>query len=133
MERHCQNAMQGAEFLAGCPQIETVYYPGLPSHPQHELAKKQMDGFGGIISFDLKGGLKAGCTLMNNVKMISLAVSLGSVDSLIEHPASMTHACIPQEEQLAAGLTDGLVRLSVGIEDVEDIIADLKQALGQIK
>lgn len=133
MDRHCQNAMQVAEFLVDCPQVATVYYPGLSSHPQHELAKKQMDGFGGMVSFDLKGGLAAGCTLMNNVEMISLAVSLGSVDSLIEHPASMTHACIPQEERLAAGLLDGLVRLSVGIEDVEDIISDLKQALEKIK
>ncbi|MBS4032619.1 MAG: aminotransferase class I/II-fold pyridoxal phosphate-dependent enzyme [Clostridiales bacterium] len=133
MDRHCQNAMLVAEFLVNCPQVATVYYPGLPSHPQHELAKKQMDGFGGMVSFDLKGGLDAGCTLMNNVRMISLAVSLGSVDSLIEHPASMTHACVPQVERHAAGLTDGLVRLSVGIEDVEDIISDLKQALDNIK
>jgi methionine-gamma-lyase len=133
MERHCHNAMQVAEFLLNCPQVSNVYYPGLPTHPQHKLAGEQMDGFGGMVSFDLKGGLQAGCTLMNNVKMISLAVSLGSVDSLIQHPASMTHACMPQQEQLAAGLTDGLVRLSVGIEDVEDIIADLKQAMDKIK
>jgi len=129
MERHCENALKVAEYLAVHPLIERVYYPGLKSHPQHELAKKQMDGFGGMISFELKGGFEAGKTLMNNVKLITLAVSLGCVDSLIQHPASMTHSPVPPEERLTAGISDGLVRLSVGLEDVKDIIADLEQAL----
>lgn len=129
MERHCINAQKVAEYLEKHPMIEEVHYPGLLSHPQHELAKKQMDGFGGMMSFELKGGLEAGKILMNNVKMISLAVSLGCVDSLIQHPASMTHSPVPREERLKAGITDGQVRLSIGIEDVEDIIADLDQAL----
>lgn len=132
MERHCENAMQVARFLEKSSKVDKVYYPGLPSHPQHEFAKKQMKGFGGMISFELKGGLAAGQILMNNLKMISLAVSLGSVDSLIQHPASMTHAAIPREERLVAGITDGLVRLSVGIEDIGDIIEDLEQALVKI-
>ena len=129
MERHCINAQKVAEYLEKHPMIEEVHYPGLLSHPQHELAKKQMDGFGGMMSFELKGGLEAGKILMNNVKMISLAVSLGCVDSLIQHPASMTHSSVPREERLKAGITDGQVRLSVGLEDVEDIIADLDRAL----
>lgn len=133
MERHCENAQKVAEYLEKHPAVEAVYYPGLPSHPQHELAKEQMYGFGGMMSFELKGGIEAGKTLMNNVKMISLAVSLGCVDSLIQHPASMTHSPVPKEDRLKAGITDGLVRLSVGIEDVEDIIADLDQALAKIK
>jgi len=133
MERHCINAQRVAEYLEKHPLIEKVYYPGLPSHPQHELAKKQMDGFGGMMSFELKGGLEAGKILMNSVKMISLAVSLGCVDSLIQHPASMTHSPVPREERLKAGITDGQVRLSVGIEDVEDIINDLDQALKEVE
>jgi len=133
MERHCINAQKVAEYLEKHPMIEEVHYPGLPSHPQHELAKKQMDGFGGMMSFELKGGLEAGKILMNSVKMISLAVSLGCVDSLIQHPASMTHSPVPREERLKAGITDGQVRLSVGIEDVEDIIADLDQALKEVE
>ena len=133
MERHCINAQRVAEYLEKHPSIEKVYYPGLPSHPQHELAKKQMDGFGGMMSFELKGGLEAGKILMNSVKMISLAVSLGCVDSLIQHPASMTHSPVPREERLKAGITDGQVRLSVGIEDVEDIINDLDQALKEVE
>ncbi|NLU10124.1 MAG: methionine gamma-lyase [Tepidanaerobacter acetatoxydans] len=133
MERHCANAQKVAEYLEKHPLIDKVYYPGLPSHPQYELAKKQMDGFGGMMSFELKGGLKAGKVLMNSVKMITLAVSLGCVDSLIQHPASMTHSPVPREERLKAGITDGQVRLSVGIEDVEDIIADLDQALKEVE
>ncbi|MDK2878665.1 MAG: methionine-gamma-lyase [Thermoanaerobacteraceae bacterium] len=133
MERHCQNAMKIAEYLEGHPMIERVYYPGLKSHPQHELAAEQMDGFGGMICFEVKGGLEAGKVLMNSVRLITLAVSLGCVDSLIEHPASMTHSPVPPEERLKAGITDGLVRLSVGIEDVEDIIADLDQALKKVE
>lgn len=133
MERHCHNAMKVAEYLEGHPMIEKVYYPGLKSHPQHELAKKQMDGFGGMICFEVKGGLEAGKVLMNSVRLITLAVSLGCVDSLIEHPASMTHSPVPREERLKAGITDGLVRLSVGLEDVEDIIGDLDQALKKVE
>lgn len=132
MERHNSNAMKVAEFLEKHPAVDKVYYPGLPSFPQYELAKKQMSGFGGMICFELKGGLEAGKILMNNLNLITLAVSLGCVDSLIEHPASMTHSPVPPEERLKAGITDGLVRLSVGIEDVDDIIADLDQALKKI-
>ena len=132
MDRHCVNAQKVAEYLENHPLVDKVYYPGLPSHPQYELAKRQMDGFGGMITFELKGGLEAGKVLMNSVKMITLAVSLGCVDSLIQHPASMTHSPVPREERLKAGITDGQVRLSVGIEDVEDIIADLDQALNEV-
>ncbi|MDH5754880.1 MAG: PLP-dependent transferase, partial [Candidatus Bathyarchaeota archaeon] len=114
------------------PKIKKVYYPGLKSHPQHELAKRQMSGFGGILSFELKGGLEAGRKLMNSVKLCLLAVSLGAVETLIQHPASMTHAIVPKEERLKAGITDSLVRISIGIEDVTDIIQDLKQALEKI-
>lgn len=133
MDQHCKNAQIVAEYLEDHPLIDRVYYPGLKSHPQYELGRKQMDGFGGMISFELKGGVEEGKVLMNSVKMISLAVSLGSVDSLIQHPASMTHSPVPREERLAAGITDGLVRFHVGIEDVEDIIADLEQALDAVK
>ncbi|MGI5859002.1 MAG: methionine gamma-lyase [Tepidanaerobacteraceae bacterium] len=133
MDRHCANAQKVAEYLEKHPLIDEVHYPGLPSHPQHELAIKQINGFGGMMSFELKGGLEAGKVLMNSVKMISLAVSLGCVDSLIQHPASMTHSPVPREERLKAGITDGQVRLSVGIEDIEDIIADLDQALKEVK
>lgn len=129
MDRHCTNAMAVAEFLKGHPAVETVYFPGLPDFPQYDLAMKQMDQFGGMIAFELKGGFKAGETLMNAVKMHTLAVSLGCVDSMIQHPASMTHACIPEPERVKYGISNGLVRLSVGIEDLEDILEDLKQAL----
>jgi methionine-gamma-lyase len=132
MERHAENAMQVAEFLESRPEVEWVRYPGLPSHPQHELARKQMSGFSGMLSFGVKGGIEAGRKLMDNVKLCSLAVSLGATDTLIQHPASMTHACVPREVRKRVGITDGLVRLSVGIEDSEDIIADLNQALEAI-
>jgi methionine-gamma-lyase len=132
MDRHNENAQKVAKYLKTHPKIEKVYYPGLESHPQHELAKKQMTGFGGIVSFEVKGGLEAGRKLMNSVKLCTLAVSLGAAETLIEHPASMTHAIVPKEERLKAGITDSLVRLSVGIEDAEDITADLKQALEHI-
>jgi cystathionine beta-lyase/cystathionine gamma-synthase len=118
--------------LESHPQVTGVRYPGLPSHPQHEIAKRQMAAFGGMISFELKGGLAAGTTLMNSVELCSLAESLGAVETMITHPASMTHAAVPRETRLKRGLTDGLVRLSVGIEDVADIIADLEQALGKV-
>jgi methionine-gamma-lyase len=129
MRMHQQNAMTVAEFLKSHPAVSSVNYPGLPEHPQHYIIKSQASGFGGVLSFELKGGYDAGKKLMNSVKLCTLAVSLGDVDTLIEHPASTTHAVVPREERIAAGLTDGLVRLSVGIEDVEDIIADLKQGL----
>lgn len=132
MERHCENAQKVAEYLENHPLIDKVYYPGLPSFSQYQLAKEQMHGFGGMIAFELKGGIDAGITLMDNVKMHTLAVSLGSVDSMIQHPASMTHACIPREERIKSGISDGLVRLSVGVEDIEDIINDLDQALNKI-
>ncbi|AIF50728.1 methionine gamma-lyase [Pelosinus sp. UFO1] len=129
MERHCQNALQVAKFLAGHPNVEKVNYPGLPGHPGHQLAKSQMSGFGGIISFEVKGGVEAGRKIMNSVKLCLLAVSLGDTETLIQHPASMTHSPIPREERLKAGITDGLIRLSVGLEDPSDIIFDLDQAI----
>ncbi|MDD4209987.1 MAG: aminotransferase class I/II-fold pyridoxal phosphate-dependent enzyme [Bacteroidales bacterium] len=132
IERAQENAMKVAEFLATHPKIAWIKYPGLPSHPQYELAKKQMSGFGSMMSFGLKGGFAAGEKLMNNVHLALLAVSLGGVETLIQHPASMTHAAVSKENKLAAGITDELVRFSVGIEDVEDIIADLKNGLDKI-
>jgi len=132
IERAQENAMRVAEFLATHPKIAWIKYPGLPSHPQYELAKKQMSGFGSMMSFGLKGGFAAGEKLMNNVHLALLAVSLGGVETLIQHPASMTHAAVSKENKLAAGITDELVRFSVGIEDVEDIIADLKNGLDKI-
>lgn len=132
IERAQANAIKVAAFLEQHPKVEWVKYPGLPSHPQFELAKKQMDGPGAMISFELKGGLTAGKVLMDNVQLALLAVSLGGVESLIQHPASMTHSKISREHRLEANITDGLVRFAVGIEDVEDIIADLDQALAKI-
>lgn len=133
IDRSQQSAMKIARFLESHPKVEWVKYPGLESHPQHELAKVQMDGFGSMISFSLKGGLEAGKVLMDNVKVCILAVSLGGVETLIQHPASMTHSKVPAEAKLKAGITDGLVRFSVGIEDVEDLINDLDQALLKVK
>ncbi|MCF2626212.1 methionine gamma-lyase [Fusobacterium perfoetens] len=131
MERHCANAMKVAKWLAAHPKVEKVYYPGLEDHEGHEIAKKQMKNYGGIMSFELKGGFEAGKALLNNVELCALAVSLGDTETLIQHPASMTHSPYTREERLAAGITDGLVRLSVGLEDVEDIIADLEQGLAK--
>ena len=133
IDRAQENAIKVAEFLSNCPQVEWVKYPGLANHPQYDLAKKQMKGSGTMISFSLKGGLEAGRTLMDNVKMAILAVSLGGVETLIQHPASMTHSKVPKQARESAGITDGLVRFSVGIENVEDIINDLKQAMAKIK
>jgi methionine-gamma-lyase len=130
MQRHCQNALRLAKVLEKNPAVNQVYYPGLPSHPDHALALRQMTDFGGMIAFDLKGGLEAGEHMMNNVRVATLAVSLGNVDTLIQHPASMTHCHTPREKRLAAGITDGLVRLSVGIEDSSDLIRDLLNAIG---
>lgn len=133
IERSQESAMKIARFLENHPKVEWVKYPGLESHPQHELAKKQMDGFGSMISFSLKGGLEAGKLLMDNVKLCILAVSLGGVETLIQHPASMTHSKVSPDAKIKAGITDGLVRFSVGIEDAEDLIADLNQALDYVK
>lgn len=131
MERHAENAMKVASFLESHPAVVWVRYPGLSSHPQHEVAKKQMSGYGGMLSFEIRGGVEAGRRLMDSVRLCSLAVSLGATDTLIQHPASMTHACIPGHIRNKVGITDGLVRLSVGIEDPDDIIADLEQALSK--
>ncbi|HZW05737.1 MAG TPA: cystathionine gamma-synthase [Phycisphaerales bacterium] len=131
MERHCANAMKVAEFLAGHKAIASVAYPGLKSHPEHALASKQMRGFGGMITATLKGGMNESRRFLERVHLFSLAESLGGVESLIEHPAIMTHASIPAENRAALGITDGLVRLSVGIEDADDLIRDLEHALGQ--
>ncbi|MGO0063007.1 methionine gamma-lyase [Brevibacillus fluminis] len=129
MDRHCENGQKVAEFLHNHPKVAIVHYPGLPQFPQYELACRQMDGFGGLLAFELKGGLEAGIRMMNNVRLCKRAVSLGDVDSLIQHPASMTHSVIPPEERAKMGISDGLIRLSVGIEDVEDILDDLETAL----
>jgi methionine-gamma-lyase len=132
LEKAQHNAVRLAEFLSRHPKVTWVRYPGLQDHPQHALAKKQMDGFGSMICFGVRRGLEGGIRLMNSVRLVTLAVSLGGVESLIEHPASMTHTSIPREEREAAGILDELVRLSVGCEDVEDLRADLDQALNQI-
>ncbi len=129
MEKHQHNALQVAEFLAGHPNVDKAIYPGLPSHPQHELAKRQMSGFGGMVSFYVKGGLNEAKKFLENVRLFTLAESLGGTESLIEHPAIMTHASIPNETREQLGIGDTLIRLSVGIEDSQDLIADLRQAL----
>lgn len=129
IDRAQQSAMKVARFLQSHPEVAWIKYPGLESHPQYELAKTQMNGFGSMMSFGLKGGYEAGKKLMDNVHLAILAVSLGGVETLIQHPASMTHAGVSAENKLAAGITDDLVRFSVGIEDVEDIIKDLREAL----
>jgi len=129
MERHCENGRRLVEWLVKQPQVQQVYYPGLPSHPGHELARKQMRDFGGMISISLKGGKEAALRLLTRTKLFSLAESLGGVESLIGHPATMTHASIPAEIRQARGIDDGLVRLSVGIEDGDDLQEDLRQAL----
>lgn len=132
MRKHCENALKVAEFLEAHDKVAEVYFPGLKSHPGHEIAAKQMDAFGGIMSFELKGGFEAGKILLNNLKLCSLAVSLGDTETLIQHPASMTHSPYTKEERMEAGITDGLVRLSVGLENIEDIIADLEYGLSKI-
>ena len=132
MKKHDSNAQTVAEYLEAHPKVSSVTYPGLPSHPAHETAKKQMSGFSGMISFELTGGIQAGKIVMNSVKLAKLAESLGAVETMITHPATMTHADVPQAEREARGLTDGLVRLSVGIENPDDIIADLEQALNRV-
>jgi cystathionine beta-lyase/cystathionine gamma-synthase len=131
MERHDTNGMAIAKFLASHAKVKRVIYPGLPSHPQHEIAKRQQRGFGAMLSFDL-GSLEGARALLNQVRLCSLAESLGGVETLISHPAIMTHASVPANIRQQIGITDGLVRLSVGIEDVEDLIADLDQALAKV-
>ncbi|HET7096031.1 MAG TPA: PLP-dependent aspartate aminotransferase family protein [Casimicrobiaceae bacterium] len=132
MERHCANAMVVAERMARHPKVESVIYPGLASHPQHALAKRQMRGFGGMLSLRLKGGLAETRRFLERCELFTLAESLGGVESLIEHPAIMTHASIPPDVRASLGITDSLVRLSVGIEDAEDLCADLERALDAI-
>lgn len=132
MKQHEQNAQIIAETLVTNPNVVKVNYPGLPSHPQHELAKKQMSGFGGMISFELKGGIEEVNNFVKNLKIFSLAESLGGVESLVAHPAQMTHASIPEDKRKEIGIKDNLIRLSVGIEDAEDLLADLNFALSKI-
>ena len=131
VQRHCENGVKVADFLSNHPKVERVYYPGMPSHPYHEIAKKQMvGGFGGMVTFTFKSGKKEDAILfLEKLRVFTLAESLGGVESLANHPALMTHASIPEEKRKEIGITDDLVRLSVGIEDVEDLIDDLKQAL----
>lgn len=131
MARHSENGLAIARHLEGHPKIKKVHYPGLKSHPQHELAKKQMRGFGGMISFET-GSLENAKTVLKSVRLCSLAESLGGVETLISHPATMTHASVPSEQRQRLGITDGLVRISVGVEDIEDLIADLDQALAKV-
>jgi methionine-gamma-lyase len=129
MDRHCKNAMAVAEFLESQKQVKKVNYNGLPSHEDHSLAKKQMKDFGGMVSFELNGGIDAGIKFMNKIRFCTLAPTLGDVDTLILHPASMSHRSVAKEIREKNGITDGLIRLSVGIENVEDIIGDLGQAM----
>jgi len=131
MQQHNANGLALAGFLSAHPKVKHVYYPGLPTHPQYELAKRQMRGFGGMIAFEL-GSLEAARRLLNTVRLHALAESLGGVESLISHPATMTHASVPAERRAAIGITDGLVRISAGIEDIEDLKDDLTQALDQV-
>jgi cystathionine gamma-lyase len=130
MERHCANALKIARWLEASPRIGRVIYPGLESHPQHSLAKKQMAAFGGVISTEIKGDLATAKRFLERTRLFTLAESLGGVESLIEHPAIMTHASIPEDQRAMLGISDTLVRLSVGVEDADDLVADLKQALG---
>lgn len=129
MDKHCENAMAIAKYLETHPKVSHVFYPGLESSPYHAVAKKQMSKFGGMVSFELKDGYEAGKRLMDNIKIFSLAVSLGTVDSLIQHPASMTHSCIPKEKRQKSGITDGLIRISVGIENINDLCNALEDGL----
>ena len=129
MQRHCESSMRIAEWLEQHDRIDRVLYPGLPSHPQHELARKQMDGFGGIVTFFIKGNLADARSFLERCEVFALAESLGGVESLVDHPAIMTHASVPAAERAALGISDQLIRLSVGIEGIDDLIADLEQAL----
>jgi cystathionine beta-lyase/cystathionine gamma-synthase len=131
MAQHCANGLELAAFLSAHPKVRHVYYPGLPNHPQRDLARRQMRGFGGMLSFEL-GSLQAARTLLNSVRLMSLAESLGGVETLISHPATMTHASVPADKRTALGITDGLVRISAGVEDLDDLKEDLAQALDQV-
>ena len=131
MERHNANGLALAEYLAGHPKVQAVHYPGLSSHPQHALARRQMEGFGGMLAFDL-GSLEPARRLLNRVRLMALAESLGGVETLISHPATMTHASVPVERRAAIGISDGLVRISAGIEDLDDLLDDLAQALDAV-
>ncbi|MDG1955030.1 MAG: cystathionine gamma-synthase [Polaribacter sp.] len=132
MQRHCENGKAVAAYLVNHPKVKEVYYPGLKSHPNHEVAKKQMKDFGGMVSFKLKDeSQKAAFTFLENTKVFTLAESLGGVESLVNHPTTMTHATIPEPERLKIGITDSLIRLSVGIEDIDDLLEDLEQALSK--
>jgi methionine-gamma-lyase len=132
MDKHTENAMELAQFLNFHPKVDKLYYPGLRTHHQYELAKRQMRGFGGMISFELKGGREAGRMFLNALELMTIAVSLGDVDTLVSHPASMTHSTYSEEELAKAGIAEGLVRLSVGLEDVDDLVYDLRQALKKV-
>ena len=132
MQKHCANAKAIAEFLDSHPMVEKVYYPGLKSHEGHDIAARQMADFGGMMSFEVKGGRAAGAKLVNSLHLVTGAVSVGDAETLIEHPASMTHSTYTEEELAASGIAAGLIRLSAGLENAEDIIADLKQALDQL-
>jgi len=129
MKAHCESALELAKWLEKHPAIERVIYPGLKSHPQHALAKRQMDGFGGIITIEVKGGLKKAKRMLERCELFALAESLGGVESLIEHPAIMTHASVPVANRKRLGISDGLIRLSVGVEDIADLRAELSSAL----
>ena len=129
MERHCDNAQAIAEMLAAHPQVAVVHFPGLPTFPQHALARRQMDRFGGMMAFELKGGIEAGRRFMNALQLVQRAVSLGDAETLAQHPASMTHSTYTPEERAEHGIKEGLVRLSVGLEDIDDVLADIQQAL----
>jgi cystathionine beta-lyase/cystathionine gamma-synthase len=131
MAQHCENGMALARFLAAHPKVVQVYYPGLPTDRQHDLATRQMRGFGGMLAFDV-GSLEAARRLLNNVRLMALAESLGGVETLISHPATMTHAAVPAERRQALGITDGMVRISAGIEDIADLEEDLSQALDSV-
>ncbi|KAF9659078.1 cystathionine gamma-synthase [Tenacibaculum mesophilum] len=132
MQRHCENGKAVAEFLVKHPKVSEVFYPGLENHPNHEIAKKQMDGFGGMVSFLLKDQSKqAALSFLENTKIFTLAESLGGVESLVSHPVTMTHASIPEADRLKIGITDSLIRLSVGVEDIDDLLGDLEQALSK--
>jgi len=129
MQRHCENAMKIATWLQNQPIVSRVFYPGLLSHPQFNVAQKQMLAFGGMLAFELSGGLPAGIQFMNHLELMSIVPTLGNVDTLVQHPASMSHVSVPREERIKVGVSDGLIRVSVGIENVEDLLADLDQAL----
>ena len=132
MERHCENALAIAKFLSRHPKVKKVYYPGLKSHPGHAIAKKQMKGFGGMVSFEVKGDLRKTKKVVASTKLFALAESLGCVRSLVNHPPTMTHASVPADVRKKVGINDNLIRLSIGIENIDDLIADIKQALGKI-